>query len=196
MTPWRSWRGPWVRQADVAAAAHFPAGQFETDSVTLLRLEGFGPSVAARRAMLEALLADAGSVQALGPDDAARAWNDLQTLRPLADAPVLWRINAAPSRAGAILDGLEPLGARCLMDWAGGLIWLAFDGEPSVVRALAEAAGGHATLVRAPEALRRTTPALQPQATAVMALETRVRRAFDPAGVFEAGRFLDGQHAD
>jgi glycolate oxidase FAD binding subunit len=183
-------------QADVAAAAHFPPGQFELDSITLLRLEGFGPSVAARRAMLEALLADAGSVQGLGHDDAARAWNDLQTLRALADAPVLWRINAASSRTRAILDGLEPLGARWLMDWAGGLIWLGFDGEPSVVRALAESAGGHATLVRAPEALRRTTPALQPQASAVMALETRVRRAFDPAGVFETGRFLDGPHAD
>ena len=183
-------------QADVAATAHFPAGEFELDSVTLLRLEGFGPSVAARRAMLETLLTDAGSVRVLGREDAARAWTDLSNLRPLSGAPVLWRINTAPSRAGAILAGLEPLGARWLMDWAGGLIWMAFEGEPSVVRALAEAAGGHAALVRAPEALRRITPALQPQAPAVMALEARVRRAFDPASVFETGRFLDGPHAD
>lgn len=183
-------------QADVAAAAHFPPGQFETDSITLLRLEGFGPSVAARRVMLEALLDEVGPVQGVAHDAAARAWSDLQTLLPLADAPVLWRINAAPSRVGAILASLEPLGVRWLMDWAGGLIWLAFDGKPSAVRLLAAAAGGHAALVRAPEALRRITPALQPQAPAVMALEARVRRAFDPAGVFETGRFLDGDHAD
>jgi glycolate oxidase FAD binding subunit len=183
-------------QADVAAAAHFPAGLFEQAAVTMLRLEGFGPSVAARRLMLESLLADAGSVRAVGEDDAERAWSGLQTLGPLADAPVLWRINAAPSRAVAILDGLESLGGRWLLDWAGGLIWLAFEGEPSTVRGLAEAAGGHAALIRAPAALRQTTPALQPQAPAVMALEARVRRAFDPAAVFETGRFLDGPHAD
>ncbi|HVY34670.1 MAG TPA: FAD-binding protein [Caulobacteraceae bacterium] len=183
-------------QAEVAAAAHIPAEASKRGALTLLRLEGFGPSVAARRGMLEALLADEGSVQALAPHDADALWSDLRTIAPLADAPVLWRINAAPSRAGAILAALPAERSRWLMDWAGGLIWLAFDGEPSVVRNLAQAAGGHAALVRAPEALRRSTPALQPQAPAVMALEARLRRAFDPAGVFETGRFLDAPDAD
>lgn len=183
-------------QAEVAAAAHIPADPAAQGALTLFRLEGFGPSVAARRAMLESLLADVAAVRTLTVEDAAEHWNNLQTLAPLSDAPVLWRINAAPSRAGAIIAALPPERSRWLMDWAGGLIWLAFDGEPSVVRDLAQAAGGHAALVRAPEALRRLTPALQPQAPAVMALEARLRRAFDPSGVFETGRFLDGAHAD
>jgi glycolate oxidase FAD binding subunit len=74
------------------------------------------------------------------------------------------------------------------MDWAGGLIWIACpDGE--ALRAAAMAAGGHAMLWRGPEALRGRTPTLHPQPSGVAALEARVRRAFDPAGVFETGRF-------
>ena len=77
-------------------------------------------------------------------------------------------------------------GADWLFDWAGGLVWLASEADP---RAVAEAAGGHAMLVRADEAMRTTVPALHPQATALAALEARVRRAFDPDGLFETGRF-------
>jgi glycolate oxidase FAD binding subunit len=39
--------------------------------------------------------------------------------------------------------------------------------------------------------VRETVPALHPQPAPVMALEARLRRAFDPMGVFETGRFLD-----
>ena len=44
-------------------------------------------------------------------------------------------------------------------------------------------------LVRAPEPMRTKVPALHPSAPGVAALEARVRRAFDPMGVFETGRF-------
>jgi glycolate oxidase FAD binding subunit len=182
-------------QADVAAAAYVPAALRGQGAVTLLRIEGFGPSVAARRAMLEGLLADAGPA-ALANEDASALWSDLHTLRPLQEASVLWRIHVAPSRAGSVIGALAPYETRWLMDWAGGLIWLAFDGDPAIVRTLADAVGGHASLVRAPLELRRSTPALHPQPAAVMALEASLRRAFDPAGVFETGRFLDGSDAD
>jgi glycolate oxidase FAD binding subunit len=58
-----------------------------------------------------------------------------------------------------------------------------------MVRDAAASAGGHATLVRAPSAMRETTPAFHPPADGVAMLEERVRRAFDPSGVFETGRF-------
>jgi glycolate oxidase FAD binding subunit len=179
-------------QADVSAAAHVPG----PSGVTALRLEGFGPSVAARRAMLETLLADAGKARALPQDEAEALWTSIRTLSPLAGDRPLWRINAAPSTGPSVVAALEPLGGRWLMDWAGGLIWLTLDGDPAAVRAAAGAAGGHASLVRAPERLRAAVPALHPQSPGVMALEARVRRAFDPAGVFETGRFLDSADAD
>lgn len=175
-------------QAEVAAAAHRPAGDGEP-ALTVLRLAGFGPSVRARAAMLEALLADHGTAIALDGEEDARIWDGLRTLAALPAEPPLWRVNVPPSGAPALIDALAPLGARWLMDWAGGLVWIAWDGEPDRVRAAALASSGHATLVRAPAAMRAAVPAFHPPRPGVAALEARVRRAFDPAGVFETGRF-------
>ncbi len=171
-------------QADVAAAAH-------AANLTALRLEGFGPSVAARRAALEALLADAGPIHVLSDAEAETFWRGLRDLNALQHGSPLWRISTPPSRACAVIEALDPLGVRWLLDWAGGLIWLTSDGEAAAVRRAAEAVGGHAMLIRAPEGVRAQTPALHAQPAGVRALEARVRRAFDPGGVFETGRFLD-----
>jgi glycolate oxidase FAD binding subunit len=160
-------------QADVAAAAHVPG-------LTAIRLEGFGPSVAARRVMLET---QAGA-RALAEDQAEGFWRSMRTLSLLGDGP-LWRMIVPPSRGPDVVAALK---ADWMMDWAGGLVWLTSQ-DAHAVRAAAEAAGGHATLVRAPEAMRRDIPALHPQPSGVAALEQRVRRAFDPMGVFETGRF-------
>ena len=183
-------------QAEISAAAHAPATSERRIAMTVLRIEGFGPSVAARGQMIEALLLPLGGARLLPPDVAMAFWNDLHTLAPLADDRPLWRINTPPSAGGAVLERLEGMAPRWLMDWAGGLIWMTAEGDPALVRAAAEGAGGHAALVRAPEDLRRQVPAPHPQAPGVAALEARVRRAFDPAGVFETGRFLDLAHAD
>ena len=84
---------------------------------------------------------------------------------------------------------LERHGAQWLLDWAGGLAWIALGGEEDIVRAAAAAVGGHALLVRAPPDLRDRVAAFHPPHPGVAALEERVRRAFDPAMVFETGRF-------
>ena len=158
--------------AEIAAAAHVPG-------LTVLRLEGFAPSVKARGALVrEAARAD---VLAAG---AAKAFWDA-VLNPLPDAEVLWRISVPASGAPGLL---EAIGGDWRMDWAGGLIWSASE-DAARVRRAAEAAGGHAMLVRGPDAMRARVPALHPPAAGVKALEERVRRAFDPAGVFETGRF-------
>jgi glycolate oxidase FAD binding subunit len=82
------------------------------------------------------------------------------------------------------------------MDWAGGLLWLASNAAPEHIRSASEQLGGQATLVRAPAELRAHIPVEHPRPAGVMALERRVRRAFDPAGIFESGRFLDDDNAD
>jgi glycolate oxidase FAD binding subunit len=161
-------------QADVAAAG-------SADGVTALRLEGFGPSVAARRTLLEAM----APLRVLSDAEAEVFWSTLRS--PLPDAAVLWRLSLPPGRAAEVVD--KRLGPW-LMDWGGARLWLACE-DAGAVRAAAEAVGGHAMLARAPETLRRTVPALHPQPAPVMALEARLRRAFDPMGVFETGRFLD-----
>jgi glycolate oxidase FAD binding subunit len=175
-------------QAEVAAAAYLPAGLHGGPSATLLRVQGFGPSVSARCRMLDTLLADFGAVATLAPDEAHAAWDALRTLAPLGQQAPLWRVNLPPTQAARVIDALPPE-APFLLDWAGGLIWLACDIDPGTLRARASDAGGHAMLVRADECLRAAVSAFHPQPRGVAALEERVRRAFDPAGIFETGRF-------
>ena len=175
-------------QAEVAAAAHLPAAVRPAGPLTALRVQGFGPSVTARGAILAATLAPFGTVEKLAADEGDRWWRDLAGPAALLGNDPLWRINVPPSRGGAVAAAAERVGARWLFDWAGGLVWIA-GGEPGAIRAAAIDQGGHATLVRGPEALRAAVPAFQPLAPGLAALETRVRRAFDPFGVFETGRF-------
>jgi glycolate oxidase FAD binding subunit len=162
--------------AEVTAAAHLPDWQGE--AVTALRLDGFAESVAARAAMLPAF-------EAIEDGDAL--WPAVRDATPLPGALPLWRLIVAPGKASGVIAALPE--AKWLFDWAGALIWLASAADPVTIRAAAEAAGGHATLVRASDAMRRTVPSLHPQPSALVAIEARVRRAFDPDGVFETGRF-------
>lgn len=166
--------------ADVSAAAHLPA--WEGGAVTAIRLDGFPDSVQARTETLGRLIEGLAIVE-----DDAGLWEAVCHASPLpADKP-LWRIIVPARGAPALIAGLP--GADWLFDWAGGLVWLASDADPQAVRATAAALGGHATLVRADAAIRAAVPALHPQPAPLAALEERVRRAFDPAGVFETGRF-------
>lgn len=175
--------------AEVAATAHVPGRLCGGESLTLFRLEGFDPSVAARAIMLQTLLADVGAVRELDEAESAGLWDGIRTLDLLPQDHVIWRINIPPRALAAIVDVLEPLGARWFADWAGGLIWTSFDGDPAVVREAAQRAGGHAMLLRAPEAVRAVVPCFHPQSEGLAALEQRVRRAFDPLSLFETGRF-------
>lgn len=174
-------------RADVAAVAHLPAQSGR--ALTMFRLEGFGPSVAARAAMLRALLADLAELHDLGEAEAADLWNGVRTLRFLPSERPVWRVNIPPRGYCALADTLRAHGACWFADWAGGLVWIAFDGDPAVVRDAAVRAGGHAMLLRAPEAMRAIVPAFHPQDRGVAALEARLRRAFDPLSLFETGRF-------
>ncbi len=160
--------------AEITAAAHLP--NWEGGALTAIRLDGFPSSIAARRETL-------GGLETI---DGAALWEAVRYATPLpADKP-LWRIILPASRAPALIAALS---GDWLLDWAGGLVWLASDADPQAIRAAATAAGGHAMLVRADPAMRAAVPALHPQPAPLAALEERVRRAFDPAGVFEIGRF-------
>jgi glycolate oxidase FAD binding subunit len=182
--------------ADVQAAAYLPTFYGGPPSFIGIRLEGFGPSVAARAAMLIAL-AGPDCPLVVAPDHAANNfWASIRDLTPLAGRGMLWRVNVPPSRGCAVAAAVEPFAADWLFDWAGGLVWIGHDGDPHVIRDAAAAAGGHATLVRRASYLAADVPIFHPPAPGVAALEARVRRAFDPSGVFETGRFPEAVHAD
>lgn len=170
--------------ASLAAAAHLPAGSTGL-ALTLLRLEGFGPSVAAR---CGALIRQFVALRRLSETDASACWQAVRTAAPL-DGAMLWRVHLPASAASLLADWLEAAGARWLIDWGGSLLWTDWPGDPATLRDHIAALGGHAALVRAPADVRMRVPAQHPSAPGVAALEARVRRAFDLDGVFETGRF-------
>jgi len=174
--------------ASVAAAAHLPAALNAGRALTLLRLEGIGPSVDARCAALVRQLAPGHALQRLLEAEASACWQAIGTAAPL-DSPLLWRVQLPASAAASIAGWLEANGARWLIDWGGALLWTDWSGDPLTLRDHSAAAGGHAALVRAPAETRARIPAQHPRAPGVAALEARIRRAFDPDGVFETGRF-------
>jgi glycolate dehydrogenase FAD-binding subunit len=196
--------------ADASAAAHLPAGpaariaEIATarGAVTAFRLEGVAPSVAHRKAVLEKLAAPHGAIGALGEEASRAFWRAIRDATPFAaDGPAgghdLWRISTAPA-CGAEIGGAlaERTQAEILYDWAGGLIWAALpptdDAHAGLVRSAVATIGGHATLVRAPAAVRAAVEVFAPEAPALAALTRRVRESFDPRGVLNAGRMWAG----
>jgi glycolate oxidase FAD binding subunit len=162
---------------DVSGAAYLPE-----QSITALRLEGPGPSVEARSAALRQRLG--GAIETRSDD--GTFWRGLRDVAAFAggDAPV-WRLSLPPASAPAVVAALPP--GRWYLDWGGGLLWYAGAGEAAAIRA-ALVDGGHGTLVRAPEELRRRVEIFQPQPPALAALSARVKEAFDPARILNRGR--------
>ncbi|WP_421837025.1 FAD-binding protein [Novosphingobium sp.] len=177
-------------RADVSAAAALP------DGTVLLRVAGFAPSVAARCAVLPELLAGHCALEAMAEDEdeAAPLWRQAMTGEALHGA-VRWDVHLPPRHAPDLIAALPP-GAEWAMDWGGGRLWIGSDHEDEAVRESATLLGGEARLVLAPEAMRARVPAFHPRAKGVLALEARVRRAFDPKDVFATGRFAEDAHAD
>jgi len=195
---------------DVSAAAHLPiaiaADVAETASarsaVTALRLEGVAPSVTQRRSVLENLLAPFGALASLEEAQSRALWRAISDVTPFAakgprGGADIWRISTAPARGAEIGRALaDKAGAEILYDWAGGLVWAALprsdDARASSVHATVAAAGGHATLIRAPAAVRAKVDVFTPEPTPLAALTQRVRKGFDPQGVLNSGRMWAG----
>jgi glycolate oxidase FAD binding subunit len=175
---------------EVSGAAHLPGR-------TALRLEGVAPSVEARLKGLRELMADAGAkMEELGTLESRTFWREVRDVAPLKAAPdaVVWKISCPPTEGPAILARIKTRRpeAQAFYDWSGGLIWLALppsdDADHTIVRGALGATGGHATLIRAPEAVRTAVPVFQPQSAALVALAARVKESFDPKGLFNPGR--------
>jgi glycolate oxidase FAD binding subunit len=195
---------------DVSAAAHLPAAAAAGiaaaagagGAVTAFRLEGVAPSVTQRKSILQASLSPFGGLGELGAAASRAFWRAVRDVRPFAAsgparARDLWRISTAPSRGAEVGRALcERADAQTIYDWAGGLVWAALpaaeDASAALVRATVAAAGGHATLIRAPAAVRAAVDVFTPEPPAPAALTRRVRESFDPRGVLNAGRLWAG----
>ena len=195
---------------DVSGAAHLPADaavRASDDlavgrSVTALRLEGVAPSVAHRQSALTDILSPFGMLAGLHEAQSRTLWRAIRDAVPFAaQGPagdrIIWRLSVAPTKGAAAAQTIaQEADAEFLLDWAGGLVWAALaptdDGGAAAVRVATAACGGHATLIRAPAALRASVAAFEPQTDGLAALSRRVKEGFDPRGVLGPGRMWAG----
>ncbi|HSK39155.1 MAG TPA: glycolate oxidase subunit GlcE [Arenibaculum sp.] len=187
--------------ADVAGDVAEACGAEAGASATVIRLEGFGPSIEYRAGRLVEELRGRGEAVPLDDDASAGLWAAIRDVRPfVADAHrIVWRISVpatdGPRVAAAVAAGLD---ARWFLDWGGGLLWVAVaperaaDGGAAVVRGALSQSGGHATLIRAPETVRASVEVFQPQPAALATLSSRVKLGFDPKRIFNPGRMYAG----
>lgn len=191
---------------DVSGAAYLPAAlaaRSKVDyvrragtTVTVFRLEGTAVSVAARSKALCAKVSYLASLEELHTMNSNQLWREIRDVAPLLPDPAkaIWRVSVAPS-AGKTIAAAG--GGEYLLDWGGGLVWLATDaagdgGAEAIRAAVTQAGGGHATLLRAAPALRAAVPVFEPQAPALAALSARVKDGFDPKRVLNPGRMYAG----
>jgi len=178
-------------------AAHLPARvSAEGTAMTLARVEGPVPSVEARAASLRQELAGFGAAEILGDAESLALWLKVRDASIFASPSdeIVWRVSTAPSAAPALVAVLgRAVDFRYFLDWGGGLLWLAVtgaeDGGAAAIRA-ALGGGGHATLIRAPDALRAAVPVFHPQPPALAALSARIKESFDPRRILNRGRMV------
>ena len=169
---------------EVSGAAHLPGK-------TLLRIEGVAPSVDARLKGLRELLG--GKADELGTLESRALWRDIRDVRPLAVSSdsIVWKISCPPTEGPAIVARIrDHRSAEAFYDWSGGLVWLSLPASLDADHALVRGAvgNGHATLIRAPDAVRAAVAVFQPQSQALAALSHRIKESFDPKGLFNPGR--------
>ena len=199
---------------DVSGAAHIPSSAFHGDAgplgelgtprqaVTLLRLEGIAASANHRAAALEKLLAPFGAAELLRDAASSAVWIAVRDVHPFAANGALgiwpvWRIVCPPAAGGALGETLaRATGGDVIYDWGGGLIWAALppkpDAQAALLRGRVEVVGGHATLIRASEEVRRHVDVFHPQPSGLANLSERVRHSFDPKRILNRGRLSRG----
>jgi glycolate oxidase FAD binding subunit len=195
---------------EVSGAVHLPGSAARRSKVgavatglsaaTALRLEGPLPSVAYRADALEALV---GRGARLDETETEAFWPEVGAVQPLLEpgSRVVWRVCPTPSSGPAVARSIVEAApsAEFYFDWGGGLIWLSLDASEAgpdagaaIVRSGVKSAGGHATLIVAPDAVRAATPVFEPQSAALAALTARVKNGFDPRGILNPGRMYEG----
>jgi glycolate oxidase FAD binding subunit len=159
----------------------------------LLRLEDFSESVTYRMARLREDLAPLGRSLRLETGQGLATWQAVRDATALGAAPdeAVWRLSLPPSAAPAACAALA--GFRLLLDWGGGLVWVAGPAtEAAHATVMSAAAAGSFTLFRAPDGLRGAVPVVPAEPAALATIGARVKAVMDPGGILNPGRIRPG----
>ncbi|WP_085901481.1 glycolate oxidase subunit GlcE [Kiloniella majae] len=185
---------------EVSSAAHIPqivsdklTQEAEERAMTVLRLEGHGPSIAYRADKLASLLADFGTGSLIAGQQSRSLWQkvcDAEILSVSGERSI-WRVSLPPAQGSTFVDSLKLEGqAQHYYDWAGGLLWLSLIGDhnASVLRDKLKSIGGHATLVRSAKDVEDAKSPQHPLESGEHALMKRIKDNFDPKAILNPGR--------
>jgi len=118
-----------------------------------------------------------------GIDDGAGFWRAVRDQRltyfTRESAAPLWRLALPPGTAQPRLDG------DWFQEWAGRQLWLSGDVDQDQVWRESARLGGHAVLFRGGD---RSGEVFQPLSAPLERLHRRLKRSFDPKGLFNPGR--------
>ena len=146
-----------------------------SDGALIVRLSGTTAGVRAAQATL------GGELVA----DGAAFWMTLREQThgffQRADGATLWRVSVPPTTMPL------NLGAT-LIEWRGAQRWIWSTSPAAEIRARVKTAGGHATAFRQHDRI----DVFDPLAPALAQIHQRLKREFDPAGIFNPGRMYTG----
>jgi glycolate oxidase FAD binding subunit len=173
----------------VSAAAALPV---KDHVIAAVRLEDFAASVAYRMEKLRGVLGSFGAQRVIEDAESRIFWRGVREVEPLQAMPdeAIWRVSVRPSGGPEVAAAAMALGGRVMLDWGGGLVWIAASPSSANHTLISEAArmqGGAAMLFRAPESLRLEVPILPEEAAPLAKIGARVKEALDPGGLFNPG---------
>ncbi|MEP3164161.1 MAG: glycolate oxidase subunit GlcE [Marinobacter sp.] len=108
-------------------------------------------------------------------------WHQLQHMQHdfFAGDDPLWRFSVGSTAENPKLDG------PWLIDWAGSQRWYRGDADMAQLETLAQRAGGQVSLFRGGD---RTDEVMHQQPRALKEIQRRLKKSFDPDGIFNPGR--------
>ena len=154
------------------------------DGALVVRLRGAQAAVQAAVASLGGELID--------PHWAGAFWQGLRDQsdeyfqvagRAVAAGSALWRLSVPQTAAPVELPGQQ------LIEWGGAQRWWVTDAPAAAVRDTATRAGGHATLFRS---ANKSAGVFAPLQSPLDRIHRELKKAFDPAGIFNPGRLYPG----
>ena len=168
---------------DPVSIAFLPKARLGFSGPTVLvEIEGLLQSVALRSARLEKWLGR--KAEYVDQEASAFIWRHICDAEPLlGPCRQLLRIRCAPRAALHVAQKLEA--RHLLFDWAGALIW-ARDPRLSLEELRKRLPKAQITQIKGPNA----NAAFQPPDTQSLVLMKTIKKAFDPKGLLNAGRFL------
>ena len=145
------------------------------DGLLSVRLSGARAAVAAAR-------------ERIGGEAVAGAEGFWHALREQQDGffsgeAALWRLSL-PSKAAPLNLPGSPL-----IEWGGAQRWLKSEAPATTLREAAARAGGHATLFRGGD---KSMGVFQPLPEPLLQIHSKLKRTFDPQGLFNPGRLYSG----